>query len=111
MKSLAFALSLAGTLVCAAAHADPSFPSRPLTLIVGAAAGGGLDAQTRFVARKLSDVLGQSVVVENKASGAEILAISSVAKANPDGYTLLMCSSVLTINPSLHPNLPYVRSE
>jgi len=54
-----------------------------LTLVVGTAAGGGLDAATRVIARKMSEVLGQSVIVENKGSSAEILAISNVAKVTP----------------------------
>ncbi|HWM47842.1 MAG TPA: tripartite tricarboxylate transporter substrate binding protein [Xanthobacteraceae bacterium] len=108
MKLAAAAVSLAlGLMGAAAAHAQSDFPSRPITLVVTQAAGGGMDAIARFVGRKLSDTLGQSVVIENRPGGAENVAISSVAKANPDGYTVLICSNSITINPSLYKNIPY----
>jgi len=89
------------------ACAQDNFPSRTVTLVVTQAPGGGMDGVARIVARKMSALLNQSVVVENKPGGAENIAINAVAKAAPDGYTLLLCSNSITINPSLYKSLPY----
>src|SRR5204863_3588584 len=89
------------------ASAQSDFPTRPVTLIVTQAAGGGMDTTARLLARTMGEVLGQSVVVENRPGAAETIAVNAVAKANPDGYTILLCSNSITINPSLYKNLPY----
>lgn len=94
-------------LGASAASAQDNFPSRPVTLVVTQAPGGGMDSVARVVARKMSVLLGQSVVVENKPGGAENIAINAVAKSAPDGYTVLLCSNGITINPSLYKSLPY----
>jgi tripartite-type tricarboxylate transporter receptor subunit TctC len=108
MKPVAILVSMAiGLMGATAAYAQADFPSRPVTLVVTQAAGGGMDTTARLIARKMSEVLGQSVVVENRPGGAESVAINSVAKSNPDGYTILICSNSITINPSLYKNLPY----
>ena len=108
MKSLIATFSVAIALMgVASAHAQSEFPTRTVTLVVTQAAGGGMDTTARFLAKKMADVLGQTVIVENKPGGAENVAIGYVSKANPDGYTILLCSNSVTINPSLYKNLQY----
>jgi len=69
--------------------------------------GGGTDISARLIAPKLSDFLGQQVVVDNRAGAASMIGTEAVARAAPDGYTLLMGISTLTINPSMHVKMPY----
>jgi tripartite-type tricarboxylate transporter receptor subunit TctC len=89
------------------ARGEP-YPTRFVRIIVPAAAGSALDVNARKVADKLSQSLGQTVIVENKPGANGIIGTDLAAKAKPDGYTLLMgSSSTLTINPSLYPSLPY----
>jgi tripartite-type tricarboxylate transporter receptor subunit TctC len=85
-----------------------TYPSRTVRIIVPAAAGSALDVNARKVAAKLSQTLGQEVIVDNRPGANGIIGTDLAAKAKPDGYTLLMGStSTLTINPSLYPSLPY----
>src|SRR5215510_9003461 len=85
-----------------------SFPNRSVRLIVGYSPGGGNDLIARIVAAKLQDKLGQTVVVENKPGAQSIIAAELVAKAPPDGYTLLVAASgPMTINPAVYSKLPY----
>lgn len=92
----------------AAANAVARFPAKPIRLIVPYAAGGGADVVTRPVALKLGEALGQPILYENQGSSGGIVAAQAVARAAPDGYTLLLGSgSIQTINPSLFTNLPY----
>ncbi len=108
MKGLVAVVSFAiGLFGHAAARADAVFPVRPLTLVVTQAAGGGMDSVARTIGQKLTAVLGQPVIIENKPGAAENIGINSVAKAAPDGYTLLLCSNSITINPALYRTLPY----
>ena len=88
--------------------AAQSFPTRPVTLTVGFAPGGGTDTAARIVARKLSENIGQSVVVENKAGAGGNIAAQHVATAAPDGYTIHLSSvGPLTVAPHMSKNLPY----
>ncbi len=93
----------------AAAQLDArSYPTKPIRVIVGMAAGGGADMLARIVGQKLSEALGQPVIVENRVGAASMIAAELVAKARPDGYTLLYCpSSVMTVNPILYKNVAY----
>ena len=75
------------------AAAQGSYPERPIRLLVGYSAGGGVDAMARLIAPRLSALLGQQVVVENRAGAAGVIAGDAVAKAAPDGYTLLLGDS------------------
>ena len=88
------------------AYADQAFPSRPVTMVVAYAPGGGTDTLTRALAPPLSKILDQSVVVENKPGASEIIASSHIVGAAPDGYSLLVCSVPHVTNPSLR-KLPY----
>ncbi len=83
------------------------YPSRPIRIIVGFAAGGGNDVIARIYAQKLSEDLGQPVIVENKPGAGAIVATEYVSKAAPDGYTLLVGASGMAINQSLYARLPY----
>ena len=102
--------SLAGSVLLALqpAAAEPTYPSRPIRLIVPFAPGGTTDAVARAVATKLGQALNQSIVVENRAGAGGSIGTDFVAKARPDGYTLLLGSAgPLSVNPTLYPNLPY----
>src|SRR5688572_15267374 len=83
------------------------YPSRPVRLIVPFAPGGSNDIMARLVAQKFSEALGQQVVVDNRAGGSGIIGTDLAAKAQPDGYTLLMMSLTFAVNPSLFRKLPY----
>jgi len=89
-------------------RAEQSYPSRPITLVVPVPPGGAADFIARLVGAKLSDALGQPVVISNRAGASGIIASDSVAKAAPDGYTLLL-NSITThgIGPHLYAHLPY----
>ena len=94
------------TLIVAAAHAQ-SWPSKPITLVVTYPAGGGADAMARLIAPKLGDALGQPVIIENKPGASGQIGASAVAKAAPDGYTLMLDASSFAVNPALFAKLPY----
>jgi tripartite-type tricarboxylate transporter receptor subunit TctC len=101
------ALLLAALLTVGGARAD-DYPSRPITLVVPYAAGGGNDVMARIVAEKMSRALGQQIVIENKGGAGGSIATRQVAKAAPDGYTLgLGGTGTLAINPTLYHNVGY----
>lgn len=102
-------LAIAGlSLLCVSGAAAQSYPTRPVTIIVPYAAGGGTDLLARMVAQKLEQRLGKSFIVENRPGGGTVIAALAVAKAPADGYTLLMGTSTpLAINATLHKKLPY----
>jgi tripartite-type tricarboxylate transporter receptor subunit TctC len=97
-----------GTALVHGAFAQANYPTRPITMVVGFAPGGGTDTVARIVAQKVSASVGQSVVVENKPGAGGSVATDHVAKAAPDGHTILLGSvGSLTVNPHLIKNLPY----
>jgi tripartite-type tricarboxylate transporter receptor subunit TctC len=105
MKIVATAAAL--LLACTGAFAQ-AWPARAVTLVVPFPPGGGTDTGARLVAQKLSAKWGQQVVVENKGGAAGQIGADLVAKAKPDGYTILMGNiGTQAINPSLYPKLPY----
>ena len=106
LTSLAVCLVTSFTLV-AGAHAQ-TYPSKQITIVVPFAPGSGTDSITRIIAQYLQVALGQSVVVENKVGASGVLAATFVARAAPDGYTLLMATnSTHSANPYLFKNLGY----
>ena len=95
----------AGSLAYAA---DAAYPVRPIRMVIPFAPGASNDITARLIAPRLSDALGQSVVVDNRGGAGGVLGADLVAKAQPDGYTVLMGSpGPLTVNPVLIPNLSY----
>jgi tripartite-type tricarboxylate transporter receptor subunit TctC len=101
-------LASCAALPMGAAALAQTFPNRSVHLIVGYTPGGGNDLIARIVAAKLQDKLGQTVIVENKPGAQSIVAAELVAKAAPDGYTLLVAASgPMTINPAVYSKLPY----
>jgi tripartite-type tricarboxylate transporter receptor subunit TctC len=100
---------IAVLLFCAASGAlAQTYPSKPVRMIVPYPPGGGVDGMARPLADQLSKRWGQPVIVENKAGAATIIGAESVAKAAPDGYTLLLTSeSTITSNPHIYLKLPY----
>src|SRR3954470_12524468 len=85
-----------------------TYPARPVTIVVPNAAGGGTDTVARLIGDQLAKQLGQSFVVENRTGGGMLVGTTAVAKAAPDGYTLLVgLNGNMTVNPSLFAKLPY----
>jgi tripartite-type tricarboxylate transporter receptor subunit TctC len=97
------------TISCASAQEDPAkYPSRPIHIVVGFTPGGGNDLIARIVGQKLSEDLGQSVIIDNKPGAGAIVATEYVAKSTPDGYTLLVgASGAMSINPAVYTKLSY----
>jgi tripartite-type tricarboxylate transporter receptor subunit TctC len=93
--------------LCALPAAAQNYPSRPVHLVVGFTPGGGVDINARLLAPKLAEIIGQSVIVDNKPGAGTNIANEFVAKAAPDGYTLLFNSPAVAINMSLTKNPPY----
>ena len=89
------------------ALAQGTWPDRPLKLIVPYPAGGNADNTARLLATQLSSRLGQQVVVDNRPGGSGTIGAAAVAKAAPDGYTLLLDATAFTVNPSLLPKMPF----
>ena len=84
------------------------YPNRPITLVVPYAAGGGNDAMARIVAEKMSKTLGQQIVIENRGGAGGTIATRAVARAAPDGYTLVLGGTgTLAVNPTLYANVGY----
>ncbi|CAM4136566.1 Tripartite tricarboxylate transporter substrate binding protein [Bordetella tumbae] len=104
----ALLLGSAALLFTPLARAQTSYPARPIRILVGFAAGGGVDTVTRLYAQKLSDLLKTPVIVENKPGASELLAVQALLNSQPDGYTLWMSSaSGLVRNPSVRSDIPY----
>src|SRR6185369_11350586 len=103
---LAVAL-VAASMLAPAAQAQ-TYPSKTVTLVVPFPAGGSTDWLSRLLGQKLEQRLKQPFIVENRAGGANVIAATAVAKAEPDGHTLLMTTSTtMAINVSVFKNLPY----
>ena len=109
MNRLTFTSLIAAVLLAVTgAHAQQGFPSRPITLVVGFAAGGATDTAARIIARKLTENLGQTVIVDNRAGAGGNIAHQQIATAAPDGYTILLGSvGPLAVAPHLVKDLPY----
>ena len=104
MKALALLIGLVAALP---AWSQQDYPNKPVRLITPAAQGGTTDLLARIFGQKLSEVFGQQVLVDNRASAAGVIAGQLTAQAAPDGYTLLLAYHQHTVNAALNPNLPY----
>jgi tripartite-type tricarboxylate transporter receptor subunit TctC len=107
MHRASLCVVLLGLLATVPARAE-DYPSRAITIVVSLAAGSGMDSITRVYAEKLSEDFGKPVIVENKPGAATTIAANEVAKANPDGYTLVVLTCIaLSVNPTLFKHLGY----
>jgi tripartite-type tricarboxylate transporter receptor subunit TctC len=108
-------LVLVASALCVALNVYPepvsaqeAYPSKPIHFLVTTAAGGAGDLVARALADRMSEYMGQPVIIENQPAGNGAIAAGQVARAAPDGYTLMtVVDSTLTINPHLYRNLPY----
>src|SRR5215469_7329146 len=106
--ALTSALAIALAVPFAAAATAQNYPSRTVTVVVPFPAGGSVDGVARILVQKLNETMGQHFIVENRAGGASgIVGANAVAKAAPDGYTLLVSASVHVIYPFLYKSVPY----
>ena len=104
----AFLLVMGCQNPCAqAASAGPGYPAKPIRMLVGLAPGGGVDITARLIAQKLSENLGQTVIVENRSGAAGSIALEIVATSPPDGHTLMMLASGGVAQSALRARLPY----
>jgi tripartite-type tricarboxylate transporter receptor subunit TctC len=111
MKSLRAALLAMLAVVVAAPVSvpaqDAAYPTRPVKILVAFPVGGLLDTVSRVVGEKLSPLLGQQIVIESRPGAGGTLATAAVARAQPDGYTLMMINDNHAVNPSVFKNIPY----
>jgi tripartite-type tricarboxylate transporter receptor subunit TctC len=107
MRKPAVALALAAIGAAALPAVAQNYPTRPIRLVVASSPGGASDILARTLAQKLTETLGQQVVVDNRGGASGVIGTDIVAKAPPDGYTLLIIQPSLTINPSMIRKLPY----
>lgn len=105
-QTLAALLWLGATMFITGAMAQ-EYPTRPVRIIVPFPPGGTTDLIARMIGQKLTEAWGQQVLVENRGGAGGNIGIGIAARATPDGYTILIVSSVYTVNPSLYPNVPY----
>lgn len=104
----AAATAFASCLLSASASAQaPAYPTRPVKIVVAFGAGGSADVIGRLLTGKVGETLGQGIIIENKPGADSDLAGEAVARAQPDGYTLLFTSQALAVNASLRPKRPY----
>src|SRR5436853_7843353 len=102
---LAFLLALASLVSTACAQ---SFPTKPIRLVIGSFPGGGIDLAGRIIAQKMSENMGQQVIVDNRGGANGIIGMETVAKASPDGYTLYMgTAGHISVNPVMYSKLPF----
>jgi tripartite-type tricarboxylate transporter receptor subunit TctC len=107
MKKVAVMMALALTVTSAYGAPAQGYPTRPIRLVVASSPGGASDILARLLGQKLSEELHQQVVVDNRGGASGVIGTDIVAKAMPDGYTLLIIQPSLTINPSMIKRLPY----
>ena len=108
-RTVQITAAIAGALALPVAAQQPQpYPSRPVRLVIPFPAGGGADIFARLLGRKLQDNLGQTFVADNRAGASGIIGCETVARATPDGYTLLMgTTGTHSTNPAVYPKLPY----
>jgi len=107
MNKIKYLIVISGLVATTAVQAQGNYPTRAVRVIVPSAPGGGTDISARILAPQLSAFLGQQVIVENRAGAGTMIGGEVVARAAPDGYTLLMGISTLAINPAIYRKVPY----
>jgi tripartite-type tricarboxylate transporter receptor subunit TctC len=107
MKSAVFPILIAAALAPLNAPAADSYPAKPVRMIAPFSAGGGADTVARLVAQKLSEPLGQQVIVDNRPGASNIIGTELTARSAPDGYTIMIANTVHAINAGLFKKLPY----
>ena len=110
MLAKASAVALTATALTLPALAQ-NYPQKTIRMIVAAAPGGANDILGRMYAQRMTESLGQTVVVDNRAGGGGVVGAEAVAHATPDGYSLLYCTNSLVVNPSLNPKVNYTLKE
>jgi hypothetical protein len=100
-------VALAAVLLAATGALAQAYPQKPIRMLAISAPGGGTDLLARTYAQGMADAMGQSIVIDNKPGGGGIIATEMLAKAAPDGYTILMTNTSHSVLPSLHKKLPY----
>jgi tripartite-type tricarboxylate transporter receptor subunit TctC len=106
-RSLIAALFASSTLTLAFTAAAQTYPAKPIRLVVPFAPGGPVDTLARAMSPRLSEALGQQIIIDNRPGAGSIIGTDVVVKAPPDGYTLLITSSSIAINPSIYPKMPF----
>ena len=104
-NSLFIVVTVAGMLASVGAYC--AYPEKPVRFILPNAAGGSPDTIARILAARLTEIMGQQFIIDNRPGAGGIIAVETVAKATPDGYTLLQCGISQTISPALKRKLPY----
>lgn len=108
MNTVITGAALVALTLSASAYAQSGpYPTRPIRIVVPQSAGASTDLTARLMGQKLSVALGQPVVIDNRPGAGSIIGTDLVAKAAPDGYTLLVVASSITLNPTLHKDLPF----
>ena len=107
MKILLVAACCGTTVAAASLAIAEDFPAKPIRIVVGFTPGGGPDITARFIAQKLTERWQQNVVVDNRPGAGGTIAAQTVARSNPDGYTLLSVSSAHAVAPAIYAKLPY----
>ena len=110
IRAVARSLFFASLLALGAASAN-TFPQKPVRIVVPFAPGGGTDLIARTLGQEMSKDLGQPVIIDNKPGAGTIIGTDAVAKAQPDGYTMVMASFAHAVNPSLQPKLPFANDK
>ncbi len=107
MKHTLLTVLAAAALTATGALSAQTFPSKPITIVVPASPGGAIDLTARLIGQKMTESMGQSVIIDNKAGATGIIGTDFVAKSAPDGYTLALVASSHAINPSIVKKLPF----
>ncbi len=107
MKIVPFFIAVSVSMAAAGPAAAQQYPARTIRLIVHSSPGGSSDILGRLLAQRLTEVLGQQVVVENRAGASGIIGVEVAVKSPPDGYTILISQTSLAINPSIFAKMPY----
>src|SRR5688572_31446047 len=107
LRALLMLVVAAVAVMSGVAKAQQKFPTKPIRFVVPFSPAGGTDSLARIIGQKMSENWGQAVVIENRTGAGGTIGTAIVAKANPDGHTLLLSSSAFAITAAMQANLPY----